>query len=301
MTTFFIITSTEDKASMNMREILLNDTLLKFEQIEQQWHGHALHQLEMVLAKKDWGPFFSKNQIYMGLTDDPLIFLNDLKLSSLSFRPDFLLFASRHTSAAAKPAFLIHSTGNWTDDVKFGGNPNQLSKTSAFLLRSGYLTLSRQKHIKNIEKFSLDMEVTHHGPTSLEIPLIYMELGSSKKEWGMKDPGRVVAHSLIETCMEYAGMIEKPLPKVGVGFGGTHYAPQFQKLLNQKHIAMSFICPKYYIQSLDLKLIEQMIQNTYEPVDYFIIDWKGTNSDDKAHLLPLLEEFDIPIKKRKEF
>ena len=64
---------------------------------------------------------------------------------------------------------------------------------------------------------------------------------------------------------------------------------------------MSFICPKYYIQTLNNHLIETMITNTYENVDYFIIDWKGTNSDDKKYLIPLLKQFDIPIKKTKEF
>jgi D-tyrosyl-tRNA(Tyr) deacylase len=44
-----------------------------------------------------------------------------------------------------------------------------------------------------------------------------------------------------------------------------------------------------------------MVENTIEPIDYFIIDWKGTNSEDKKHLIPLLEEFEIPLKKTKEF
>ena len=44
-----------------------------------------------------------------------------------------------------------------------------------------------------------------------------------------------------------------------------------------------------------------MINNTEENIDYFIIDWKGTSSADKKHLIPILEEFNIPIKKRKDF
>jgi D-tyrosyl-tRNA(Tyr) deacylase len=71
-------------------------------------------------------------------------------------------------------------------------------------------------------------------------------------------------------------------------------------LLN-KNIAMAFICPKYYIQDLNRVMIESMINNTLEQVDYFIIDWKGTNAKDKDHLFPLLEQFDIPIKRRKDF
>ena len=44
-----------------------------------------------------------------------------------------------------------------------------------------------------------------------------------------------------------------------------------------------------------------MIQNTAESVNYFIIDWKGTNSEEKHYLFEILEDFDIPIKKTKDF
>ena len=71
-------------------------------------------------------------------------------------------------------------------------------------------------------------------------------------------------------------------------------------LLLSSSLALSFICPKYYIQDLNNDLIKQMVDNTLEEIDYFIIDWKGTNSEDKKHLIPLLEDFDIPIKKTKE-
>ncbi|MBD3212894.1 MAG: hypothetical protein GF311_09825, partial [Candidatus Lokiarchaeota archaeon] len=89
--------------------------------------------------------------------------------------------------------------------------------------------------------------------------------------------------------------------KIGVGFGGTHYAPQFQRLINDNNIAVSFICPKYFIRSLNEDLIEQILNNNLEKIDYFILDWSGLNSADKDHLLPLLEKFDIPTKKIKDF
>jgi len=44
-----------------------------------------------------------------------------------------------------------------------------------------------------------------------------------------------------------------------------------------------------------------MIENTVEKIDWFVIDWKGTNSEEKQHLMPLLNEFDIPIRKTKDF
>lgn len=300
MTDFLIITSKEDKASMNMRELLLEDRLLTFKELDNTWHDNPLLKLEMVLAKMDWGPFFARNNIYLGLTDSPLIYLDDLKLTDAGINPDRCIFASRHRSEAERPAFLTHSTGNWSDDADYGGKPRKLSKTSAILLKAAYQTLLYQKSVKK-SNYAVDIEVTHHGPTDLEKPLIFMELGSSEKEWTIKEAGLVVAHSLFLTCLDYSEKLEKNPSLIGLGFGGTHYAPQFSKLMDTRNVAMSFICPKYFIQILDKEFIEQMVENTIEKVDAFIIDWKGTNSDDKKHLIPLLEEFEIPIKKTKDF
>ena len=128
-----------------------------------------------------------------------------------------------------------------------------------------------------------------------------MELGSSKKEWVISDAAESIATVIITTIFKFLDYKKKGDQQIGLCFGGTHYAPNYHRLIRNKNIAMSFICPKYYIQELNIDLIRKMIENTFEKVDYFIIDWKGTNSEDKKHLIPLLEEFDIPIKKTKEF
>ena len=302
MTQFLIITSEEDKASMNIRNSLLKDDLLKFKELETLWHNNPLIQLEFITAKRDWTLFFTNHQIYLGLTNEPLIQLNDLKLEESEINPDLLIFASRHRSETARPGFLVHTTGNWSNKADFGGNAREISKSSALLLKVAYSSLESQRYIKEmLEDFSLDIEVSHHGPTSLEKPLIFMELGSSEQEWKIEKAALVVGHAILHTCLEYVESLERKLPEIGIGFGGTHYSPQFKKLISTKNVAVSFICPKYYIQDLDKEIIGQMISNNLEPINCFIIDWKGTNSDDKKHLIPLLEEFDFPIKRTKEF
>ncbi len=301
MTEFLIIISTEDQASMNIRENFLSDNLMKFKELDTLWHGHPVLELEMVVAKRDWGPFFVKNKIYLGLTECPLIFLDDIKLNKTDINPDLLIFASRHRSETARPAFLTHTTGNWNDKAALGGNPNEICEASAFLLKSAFLSLQEQTHTKKMTDFMVDLEVTHHGPTNLERPLVFVELGSSEKEWGIKKAGLLVAHAILGTCLKYSEYMEKKAPQIGIGFGGTHYAPQFRKLIAFNDVSVSYICPKYYIQNLDKSFIDQMINNTMEKVEFFVIDWKGTNSADKQHLMPILEDYDIPIKKTKDF
>ncbi|MFX1587404.1 MAG: D-aminoacyl-tRNA deacylase [Promethearchaeota archaeon] len=298
---FLIIHSSKDTASMNIYEKLLNSESFSFENADFEWNGKSVFKLEKFLIDQNKNLYLNDIGIYLGLTDERLIFLDDLKLNKSVFNPDFLIFASRHTSKTTRPALLTHTTGNWSENAEFGGQPQEISKSSALLHKAGFFSLIEQAKIHSLENFVIDIEVTHHGPTSLEKPLIYMELGSSKKEWGDNKAGEILANAIVNTIFKYVQFREKSQSKVGLGFGGTHYAPNFNRLITTKNIAISFICPKYFIQNLNLKIIEQMILNTFEDIDFFIIDWKGTNSDHKKHLIPMLEEFEIPIKKTKDF
>jgi len=203
-------------------------------------------------------------------------------------------------SEASRPSFLIHTTGNWDDKADFGGLPSDLSITSALLLKAGFVSLTENAKMAQLVDFTSDVEVTHHGPTILEKAMVFMELGSSKEEWNNKLAAKVVADGIIDTIIKYETFLGKKI-KIALGFGGTHYAPNFGRILLSDDIAFSFICPKYYIMELDESKIKLMINNTIEKVDCFVIDWKGINSEGKKHLIPLLERFDLPIFKTKDF
>jgi D-aminoacyl-tRNA deacylase len=291
MPSFLIITSTEDKASMNIREHFLKSDQFKFNKTSLKWHKNDLYQLESIEGSQS-------SKVYLGLTDERLIFLDDLKTKNIKL--DFIIFASRHVSKTSRPSLLIHTTGNWNDNADFGGVPNDLSKTSALLLKMGYESLIENVKSAQLNGFPIDMEVTHHGPTILDKPLVFMELGSSIKEWSNLIAGKVVAESIINTIYKYERNYHQS-NRIGLGFGGTHYAPNFSRILLKNEIAFSFICPKYFIMDLDESKISLMMKNTVEKVDCFVIDWKGINSEGKRHLIPMLEKFNIPILKTKDF
>ena len=301
MNDFLIITSKEDVASMNIRENLLNSDLFKFELANYKWKENPLFVLQDIYSDSSKSIDLKNNKVFLGLIDERLIFLYDLELEKSSINPDVLIFASRHASKELRPAFLVHTTGNWSNDAIFGGNPKEISLSSALLVKAGFLSLEEQKQkLMNID-FLVDLEVSHHGPTNLEKPLIFIELGSSKKEWIIKEAAKIVANSIINAIFKYLEFNLNKSMEIGIGFGGTHYAPQFKKLILEKKIAISFICPKYFVQELNEDIITQMINKNAEKIDYFVIDWKGINAQDKNYLIPLLEEFDIPIKKTKDF
>ena len=286
---------------MNMREVFLNSKQYSFIDTGAIWRENPLFKLEKSSFEGKYDNYLNENHIFLGLTTEPLILLEKLKIGETNFTPDLIIFASRHRSKTARPAFLVHSTGNWGKNADFGGKPQDLSNTSALLHKAGFESLREQIEKFKIPDFSLDMEVTHHGPTTLDIPLIFMELGSSKQEWLIKEAGELVANAIVSAVFKYLFFKEEKTQQIGLGFGGTHYAPNFNRLITNNNIALSFICPKYHIQELNENLIKLMINNTLEKIDYFIVDWKGTNSQDKKHLIPLLEEFDIPIRKTRSF
>jgi D-aminoacyl-tRNA deacylase len=301
MPNFFIISSSEDIASMNIREKLLNSHLYSFIKLNNKWFGHHLFQLERVDNKFIKEESFLKNKVYLGLTDKSLIFLDDLKTDELNFKPDFLIFASRHASKSARPALLIHTTGNWNDEASFGGNPKEIAYSSALLLKAGFLSLLELGCELEEGKYSIDIEVNHHGPTNHSIPLIFIELGSVKEEWNDQEAGKTVANAIIKSIEKYM-ILKKQKNRIGLGFGGTHYSPQFKKLIINSNIALSHICPKYFIQQLTEDIIKQIIKKTIESkIDYFIFDWKGLNSQDKTHLNQILKRFNIEIKRAKDF
>ena len=75
--------------------------------------------------------------------------------------------------------------------------------------------------------------------------------------------------------------------------------PSFTSLLSSGY-AFAHTVPKYKILTLNKKMIQQLQDRTVEPIFAWVIDWKGLNSAQKQHLIPLLEETTIPIMKTKQ-
>ena len=301
MPDFLIITSKEDIASMNIRERLLTSSQYQFHKIDTLWHDNIIYEFSGFDEQEDKSSRIEGNRIYLGLTNTSLIHLNDLKLTETEINFDYIIIASRHRSQTSRPALLVHTTGNWGNEADYGGNPRELSLASALLRKSGFLSLLFNSQKVKLEEFAIDVEVTHHGPSVLKKPLMFIELGSSEEEWTKIDAAEVVANSIIDSILRFLQYTESNDHETGLGFGGTHYAPNFSRLEQEHKIAFSFICPKYFIKDLDNSMIDQMIGKTVEKVEYFVIDWKGTNSEEKQHLMGILNEYDIPIKKTKDF
>ncbi len=174
---------------------------------------------------------------------------------------DFYIFASRHAAKSKIPTLTVHTTGNWGDAL-YGGAPKTLSLAPAQHMLSALEKLQEMKEKKGLD-YQVSYEVTHHGPT-LDVPVMFVELGSSEEQWSDKDAAEAVAEAII------AGLTPKKTVSA-VGIGGGHYAPRFTETALKKGIAFGHMCPNYALNFLDERMIQQMIERTIPRPKYFQI------------------------------
>ena len=201
---------------------------------------------------------------------------------------ELYIFASRHRAASGKPALLVHPTGNW-NQTTLEGREKELSYTSAFVLKRGFQRLISKQEEFNLEEFKVDMEVTHHGPTELKTPLIFMELGSNEKYWTHKKAALAVGQAIIETAEQFVQR-GKFQGESFIGFGGNHYAYRFRKhvLLDEKtHI--SHIAAKHTLDNLTEKIIMEAFEKTIEEPKGALIDKKGARSEQRKNVIDIVE------------
>ena len=188
---------------------------------------------------------------------------------------DLLIYGSRHRSQANKPSLLTHVTGNLGPDNNYGGNPFELSYASTRAIRQSYFSLKKEQRNLNLDNFDVTVEATHHGPTSLKIPLIFVEVGSTEVEYQNMKAISAVARTIMSLCLD------KPLTNIipCVCFGGGHYTTRFNELMELTNVSIGHILPKYQRENLTVNIVEQMIDKTIEKVKWAIIDRSSLNAE----------------------
>src|SRR3989338_3993884 len=164
---------------------------------------------------------------------------------------DFFVFISRHVSKENTPAFTAHSIGNW-GNAEFGGKSNALCPSSAVFLKRVFLELAEKA--KGKRGYEITLEATHHGPF-IGKPTLFIEIGSTEKEWADEGNGKIIANAIINSIKNYEHAERND--KIAIGLGGTHYCNNFVKIIQRKNIAFSYICPKHSLGKLDENLLNE--------------------------------------------
>jgi D-aminoacyl-tRNA deacylase len=265
-----LVTSTEDTASQTIAKALRED--YEFKMTDEMFEGNPIYKLDesalLITINQD--------MIHSGYLED-------------HFEAEVFIYCSRHRAASGKPALLVHSTGNFGPQADFGGNPRQLSISAPSLVSIALKSLNKQKTERNLSEFDVTLEVTHHGPTSMNTPLLFVELGSDETYWRHEEGARAVATAVMN-C------VKAPMTgSASIGFGGTHYASKFNKLVLEKGITIGHVAPKYALNEITQDIVSQMLKRSAQEITQAIIDWKGTNAENKAMLFPILEGLGIPV------
>ncbi len=258
--------SDRDIASSNMAQHLVEKH--GFEETSQRFQGN---------------PIYRKDGFLLIKTSNELLHLEEPK-----FHPEAYIFLSRHRSESGIPTLTAHFPGNFSDEAPYGGRPREIGYTYPSLHREYLRHLSQLQN--RVPEYKIVTEPTHHGPTSISRPVLFVEIGSSEERWRDHTAVETVCEAIMKT-LAGRGSAEK----IGIGFGGTHYSEKFTRLIVESEYALGAIMPKYALQHLDRSILNQMITKSVEKVSHAVLDWKGVK--DRGKILSLVEDAGLEVVK----
>ncbi len=262
-----LVASTTNVASMTIAEALIGEL------------GFASTGVNL-LGK----PVYQKGSLLLAFFDGSIVSPPDL---DEFFNPQAYIFLSTHRAESGIPALTAHTTGNFSGDAEVGGNGRELGRADPALLKNYLRALAAKKG--EVEGYEITMEATHHGPTSLQKPVMFVELGATEKEWKDRRAAAVIGEALLKSLTE-----KEIWSKVALGFGGTHYPRKFTEMSVESDIAFSFVAPKHALEHVDEAMLGQMLQRTTAPVRYAVVDWKGLGQH-KQRILGLAGQFGLEV------
>ena len=200
---------------------------------------------------------------------------------------DGFVFLSKHAAESGVLALTCHSTGNFSE-AKFGGNPRQVAIPHPYLQKAYLQKLMQNK--SQFSEFDITIEATHHGPTALRKPAIFIEIGTTEKQWTDESLCHSVA-KLVDDTMKNK-LQENP---VAICFGGTHYPEKFTKELLDGKYALGTVMPKHALDSLDEKLFSHILEQN-KMASVALLDWAGLGPN-KQKVLDFLSKTSLEVIK----
>ena len=266
------IASTKDTAGMNIATQLIE-------------HYSFKKQPETFQNNPTYTQTLHNKETKLVFTDNEII---DTQFLETQLNPKLIIFLSRHSSAKAIPTLSVHTPGNLAE-AQFGGKPKTVSFSPATAMKNALQTMAKLVEEKGLS-YEVSYECTHHGP-SLNVPSMFVELGSSPEQWKDLEAAEVVAHAA-------AAALSEPTNRSAVlGIGGPHYNKKFTKLALTTPMAFGHIIPKYALGKVDAETIKQCIEKTVEHVDSAVLDWKGITGEHKTKLVAKLETIGMLTEK----
>jgi len=267
-----ILASTKDIASMNIAQKLI-----------------SLYEFEKTGASFQHNPLYSKR---IQGREVKLVFINEETIWAQyitdHFSPQLIVFVSRHSGVAGIPTLSVHTPGN-LGDAELGGLPKRVSICPASAMKDALLELARIKEENNLQ-YQVSYECTHHGP-SLDVPAMFVELGTSFEQWKDLKAAEAVAHAAM------AAISKQSQYSTVLGVGGPHYNERFTKIALTTPKAFGHIIAKYAIPHADAEMVKQCVQRIVEKVELAVFEWKSMRSGDRERIIRVLKELNVTVER----
>jgi len=268
MTRFAIIATEQDQASKNIGNRIIE--LGKFEPDQETPYRTFKRKDDILVWHKE-----------------KLVLATDL---SEHYDPECFVCVYKHQSEKnPKPLLSVHATGNLKVPMR-EGKPYELG-----LAHPGYMmTVLRnlQSHVP--EGYQVTYEATHHSPTNLKKPVMFVEIGSSEKEW--QDPNAIdaVARSVL-------GLLETQVKDYTacVGFGGDHCSGKFTRSSLEGNLAFGHIFPNFKLKELNPEVVQQAIDRTIGCRAVVLDTHSLGKQEERKPILEVIEKNHIELIKLK--
>jgi D-aminoacyl-tRNA deacylase len=270
-----LVASNKDVASLNIKEQILSN--YQFNKTAKTFQNDHTYSADINGKKVT---LVTLNEESVKAQDLPDSFPN----------ANLLVFISRHSSQSGRPTLSVHTPGNF-GNAELGGLPRTLSVSSASFMQNSLKALMHYKETLNLN-YEVSFECTHHGP-SLNVPTVFVELGSSPEQWGDLRAAEAVAHSAMSAIASFTA----PTCSAVLGIGGTHYNQRFTFMALMGEASFGHMIPKHAVHLVDSEMLLQCVAKTLEKVPIALLDWKGIKSEDKPNLLSALKTAGLPFKK----
>lgn len=268
-----LVASERDIASMNIAKKLLEK--YDFEETSEKFDENPIYSLKL-----------RNREIRLVYAKQDLIYTQDI---TERFKPELIIYISRHSSASGKPTLSTHTPGNLTQNASYGGLPRKVSVSPANAMRNALKEMERLRREWSLE-YEVCYECTHHGP-SLDVPAMFVELGSSPSEWRDLKAAEAVAHAAIKAAVSDERCI------AALGVGGPHYNFKFTRIALSEDLAFGHIIPKHLVGAVDDEVLRQCVERTLEKVELAVLDWKGIKGADKQPLMEKLNNMGLEVRR----
>jgi D-aminoacyl-tRNA deacylase len=189
--------------------------------------------------------------------------------------PAFVVFASRHAGDTG-PLLTAHHTGNF-GAAEFGGRPGDLAEPCPNA--QAHVLSALTEHAPS--NYDVGLECTHHGPTDVGVPSMFVELGSGESEWDDADGARAVARAILDLHG-----VTPHCDRQVVGFGGGHYVPRFERVARETDWTVGHIGADWALEAMgDPHEHRDVLERAFERSDAT----RALVEGDRADLVTVIE------------